>query len=51
VRQKKVRRDVGHILKLPLEGRFPPLWVPTAEQRDLRQLLIYRHKLVPRPHE
>jgi transposase len=22
------------------------LWVPTAEQRDLRQLLIHRHKLV-----
>jgi transposase len=29
-----------------LEGRFPRLWVPSLEQRDLRQLLIHRHKLV-----
>jgi transposase len=33
-------------LKLLREGRFPRLWVPTAEQRDVRQLLIHRHKLV-----
>ncbi|MHB8391943.1 MAG: hypothetical protein ACYDBH_20600, partial [Acidobacteriaceae bacterium] len=34
------------MLKLLLEGRFPRLWTPSAEQRDLRQLLIHRHKLV-----
>lgn len=45
-RQKTDRRDAGHILKLLIEDRFPRLWVPTAEQRDLRQLLIHRHKLV-----
>jgi transposase len=45
-RQKTDRRDAGHILRLLLEKRFPRLWVPTAEQRDLRQLLIHRHKLV-----
>jgi transposase len=45
-RQKTDRRDAGHILKLLIEGRFPRLWVPSAEQRDLRQLLIHRHKLV-----
>jgi transposase len=45
-RQKNDRRDAGHILKLLREGRFPRLWVPSAEQRDLRQLLIHRHKLV-----
>src|SRR5271167_3642534 len=45
-RQKTDRRDAGHILKLLMEGRFPKLWVATAEQRDLRQLLIHRHKLV-----
>jgi transposase len=45
-RQKTDRRDAGHILKLLVENRFPRLWVPTAEQRDLRQLLIHRHKLV-----
>ena len=29
-----------------MEGRFPRLWVPDREERDLRQLLIHRHKLV-----
>jgi transposase len=46
VSQKTDRRDAGHILKLLMENRFPRLWTPTAEQRDLRQLLIHRHKLV-----
>ncbi len=45
-RQKTDRRDAGHILKLLMEDRFPRLWVPSAEQRDMRQLLIHRHKLV-----
>ena len=45
-KQKTDRRDAGHILKLLLEGRFPRLWRPDAEQRDLRQLLIHRHRLV-----
>ncbi len=47
VRQQKTdRRDAAHILRLLVEGRFPKLWVPSREQRDLRQLLIHRHKLV-----
>ena len=45
-RQKTDRRDAAHILKLLLEGRFPRLWTPNAEVRDLRQLLIHRHRLV-----
>ena len=45
-KQKTDKRDAAHILKLLVEGRFPRLWMPTAEQRDLRQLLIHRHKLV-----
>ena len=45
-KQKTDRRDAGHILKLLIEKRFPRLWMPSAEQRDLRQLLIHRHKLV-----
>jgi transposase len=45
-KQKTDRRDAAHILKLLMEGRFPRLWTPSAEQRDLRQLLIHRHKLV-----
>lgn len=39
-------RDAGHILRLLIEKRFPRLWQPTAEERNLRQLLIHRHKLV-----
>jgi transposase len=45
-KQKTDKRDAGHILKLLIEGRFPRLWTPSAEQRDQRQLLIHRHKLV-----
>lgn len=45
-KQKTDRRDAGHILKLLMEGRFPRLWVPDAEQRDVRQLLVHRAKLV-----
>ena len=45
-RQKTDRRDAGHILKLLMESRFPRLWTPNSEQRDMRQLLIHRHKLV-----
>jgi len=44
--QKTDRRDAEHILRLLLEKRFPRLWVPSAEERDLRQLLVHRHKLV-----
>ena len=45
-RQKTDRRDAGHILRLLMEQRFPRLWTPSGAQRDLRQLLIHRHKLV-----
>lgn len=47
VRQQKTdRRDAQHILALLRDGRFPRLWTPTAEMRDLRQLLRHRQKLV-----
>ena len=47
VRQQKTdRRDARHILDLLLDGRFPRLWVPSAEMRDVRQLLRHRQKLV-----
>lgn len=45
-KQKTDRRDANHILKLLVEKRFPRLWVPSTAERDLRQLLIHRHKLV-----
>ena len=44
--QKNDRRDAALILKLLLEGRFPRIWTPSGEKKDLRQLLIHRHKLV-----
>ncbi|MDR3764287.1 MAG: transposase [Acidobacteriota bacterium] len=45
-KQKTDKRDAAHMLTLLIEGRFPRLWVPDATVRDLRQLLIHRHKLV-----
>ena len=45
-KQKTDKRDAAHILKLMVEGRFPRLWTPDREQRDLRQLVVHRHKLV-----
>jgi|SRR5579883_214596 transposase len=44
--QKTDRRDAEHILRLMMEQRFPQVWMPTAEERDVRQLLLHRHKLV-----
>src|SRR5205809_8063583 len=47
VRQQKTdNRDAAHILKLLVEGRFPRIWMPSSEVRDLRQLLLHRYKLV-----
>ncbi len=47
VRQQKTdKRDAAPILKLVVEGRFPRRWTPDREQRDLRQLVLHRHKLV-----
>jgi transposase len=44
--QKRDKRDAAHILKLLVEGRFPRIWMPSSEVRDLRQLLLHRYKLV-----
>ena len=44
--QKHDRRDAELILKLLLEGRFPRIWTPSGEEKDLRQLLMHRYKLV-----
>lgn len=45
-KQKTDKRDAAHILRLVLEKRFPLLGTPNREQRDLRQLVLHRHKLV-----
>ena len=41
-RQKTDRRDAEHLLQLLMENRFPPIWVPSLEVRDLPQLLVHR---------
>jgi len=47
VRKKKTdREDARHILQLLVEDRFPQIWVPNWENRDVRQLLWHRHRLV-----
>ena len=45
-KQKTDERDALLILDLLLAKRFPRIWVPTPAERDLRQLLWHRHKLV-----
>ena len=52
IRAKRVRQqrngrfDAQHILELMLENNFPRIWVPTPENRDVRQLVLHRHRLV-----
>jgi transposase len=45
-KQKTDRQDAQHILKLMLKDDFPRIWVPSWENRDLRQLLWHRHRMV-----
>jgi transposase len=45
-KQKTDVRDAALLLELLLSGRFPRLWRPSREDRDLRQLLWHRQKLV-----
>src|ERR1700720_4339055 len=45
-KQKTDRQDAQLILQFLLEQRFPQIWVPSWENRDLRQLLWHRHRMV-----
>ncbi len=45
-KQKTDRRDAEHLLDLLRENRFPRIWVPSLEERDVRQLLVQRHQQV-----
>jgi transposase len=45
-KQKTDRRDAELLLQLLMENRFPRIWVPTPAERDVRQLLLHRGKLV-----
>src|SRR3979490_1002668 len=47
-KQKTDRKDAQLLLKLMMEDRFPRIWVPSPENRDVRQLLWHRHRLVLR---
>src|ERR1039458_2861737 len=45
-KQKTDERDALHLLDLLMTNRFPRVWVPSPENRDARQLLQHRQKLV-----
>jgi transposase len=45
-KQKTDRQDAQHILRLLLKDDFPRIWVASWENRDLRQLLWHRHRMV-----
>ncbi|HWO29903.1 MAG TPA: transposase [Candidatus Acidoferrum sp.] len=45
-KQKTDREDARLLLRLLRENNFPQIWVPSPENRDLRQLLWQRHRLV-----
>ena len=45
-KQKYDRNDARLLRRLMLENNFPQIWVPSPENRDLRQLLWHRHRLV-----
>ena len=47
VRQQRTdRRSAAHILELLMKDDFPRIWTPSKQERDHRQLLIHRYKLV-----
>ncbi len=43
---RKQKTDARQLLELLLADRFPSIWIPTPAERDARQLLVHRHKLV-----
>jgi transposase len=45
-KQKTDARDASHILDLLVTNRFPRVWRPSPAERDVRQLLVHRQKLV-----
>src|ERR1700740_3810143 len=45
-KRKTDRNDALLLLRLMREDNFPRIWVPSPENRDVRQLLWHRHRLV-----
>lgn len=43
---KTDKRDAELLWRLLVENRFPRIWMPSVEQRDARQLVLHRHRLV-----
>ncbi len=46
-KQKTDRRDALLLLRLLREDNFPRIWVPSSENRDLRQIAVRRTPLFP----
>src|SRR5258708_16150960 len=45
-KQKTDARDAAHLLDLLRQGRFPRIWRLSPTERDLRNLVWHRQKLV-----
>lgn len=45
-KQKTDKRDAELLLRLLVEGRFPRVWRATAAEREQKQVLLHRQKLV-----
>jgi transposase len=47
-KQKTDARDADHLLRLLTSGQFEKMriWIPGPEERDARQLVMHRHRLV-----
>ena len=45
-KRKTARNDALLLLRLMRENNFPQVWGPSPENRDVRQLLWHRHRLV-----
>ena len=45
-KRKTDREDARLLLRLMREDGFPQIWIPSPENRDLRQLLWHRHRMV-----
>jgi transposase len=43
---KTDRRDARHLLDLLKHDRFPSVWIPDPDTRDLRALIAHRVRLV-----
>jgi transposase len=44
-KQKTDARDAAHLLDLLRTDRFPKIWRPSPQERDLRQLVWHRQKM------